>query len=61
MAQRHLPTLDLFPLFLDRLKAGQGPLYWQTDTHWNVEGNRMAAELIARWLVASDLVPTETE
>jgi hypothetical protein len=61
MAQQHLPTLDLFPLFLEQLNTGQGPFYGEKDTHWNAKGNRLAAELIAQWLVASSLVPTETE
>ena len=57
MQQRGLPVLDLHPLFVDYLRAGGEPLYWPADPHWNINGNRAAAELIARWLVEQELVP----
>jgi hypothetical protein len=40
-----VPYLDLMPAFLER--AGQGPLYKPQDTHWNLAGNRLAAEVMA--------------
>lgn len=57
MAGRGLPVLDLHPLFLDYLRAGGEPLYWPADPHWNVNGNRVAAEMMAGWLVEQGLVP----
>lgn len=57
MQQAGLPTLDLHPLFVDYLRAGGEPLYWPADPHWNLNGNRVAAELMARWLVEQGLVP----
>lgn len=32
-------------------------LYFTEDTHWNVEGNRLAAEAIYRYLIENDLLP----
>lgn len=58
MKRRELPTLDLFPAFLARLEAGQEPLYWETDTHWNETGNELAAQQISQWLISGGLVPT---
>jgi lysophospholipase L1-like esterase len=40
-----LPTVDLLDDF--RQAAHQGPLYGERDTHWNREGNDLAARLIA--------------
>jgi hypothetical protein len=57
LARRNLPALDLHPLFLDFLRAGGESLYWPTDPHWNVNGNRVAAEMMAGWLVEQGLVP----
>ncbi len=40
-----VPFLDLGPPFLAR--AGQESLYKPRDTHWNLAGNRLAAEVLA--------------
>lgn len=40
-----VPYLDLTPAFLEH--ADQGPFYKPHDTHWNLAGNRLAAEVIA--------------
>jgi hypothetical protein len=49
--QHHVPCLDLLPAFAD--KPGT---YAIRDTHWNVAGNRLAAEEISRWLRRLNLV-----
>jgi hypothetical protein len=44
--ERGIESLDLLPLFRER--APSEPLYWLGDTHWNVAGNALAAEALAR-------------
>jgi hypothetical protein len=44
-AERGTPCLDLLPPF-----RGHTDTYAVRDTHWNVRGNRLAAERIAAWL-----------
>jgi hypothetical protein len=45
LAQRGAACLDLLDAF-----QGAGDTYAPRDTHWNVRGNRLAAERIALWL-----------
>jgi hypothetical protein len=47
-AEWQVPCLDL----LSALRAAQaeGPVYTPRDTHWNVAGNRVAAQALAEWL-----------
>ena len=52
LASRHTPCLDLLPV----LKQNRGA-YAPRDTHWNILGNRLAAEAITRWLSVENLVP----
>jgi len=44
--ERGIESFDLLPLFRER--ALSEPLYWLGDTHWNVEGNALAADALAR-------------
>ena len=44
-ARHQVPCLDLLPHF-----AGAADTYAAHDTHWNVAGNRLAAERLAAWL-----------
>lgn len=46
--ERGIPSLDLLPLFQERARGER--LYWAGDTHWNVEGNALAADALARYL-----------
>lgn len=47
-AAPHLPVLDLTPVF--RCAAARGDTdYYPSETHWNVEGNRLAGEALARF------------
>ena len=52
LASRHTPCLDLLPV----LKQNRGA-YAPRDTHWNVLGNRLAAEAISSWLRGEKLIP----
>ena len=42
--------LDLLPAFANASR--QARYYKPTDTHWNIAGNELAAELIAEYLLA---------
>jgi hypothetical protein len=44
--ETNLRLIDLLPEFRDQARAGK-LLYYPFDTHWNVEGRRMAAKLIS--------------
>ena len=46
----NLHFVDLLPEFRKMAKAGK-LLYYPFDTHWNVTGRRLAAEVIARSFV----------
>jgi hypothetical protein len=49
LRERDIPVLDLLPAF--RAKASEGAnLYWPGNTHWNVEGNDLAARELALFL-----------
>jgi hypothetical protein len=53
MAARQLSILDLQPYFVDYVKAGNELPYGKSgDFHWNVQGNQLAAQIIADWLIA---------
>lgn len=43
------PVLDLTPAFAEHAQAGE-ILYFQTDGHWNEQGNALAAKTIAEFL-----------
>jgi hypothetical protein len=48
-ADPDLPVLDLTPLMREAVAAGVNP-YYPMETHWNVEGNRIAGEALAAWI-----------
>ena len=52
LAAEGIPYLDLLPGFA--AAARQGRLYKPNDTHWNIAGNLLAAELLHDWLVGGD-------
>lgn len=49
LAEAGVPFLDLLP---ELIAAGAEPLYKPRDSHWNLAGNRLAAERLYRWLTA---------
>ncbi len=53
MAEQRVDTVDL-ALVLDRL---DGERYFRTDTHWNEQGARAAAQAIAAHLAGKGLAP----
>ncbi|MHC4780663.1 MAG: SGNH/GDSL hydrolase family protein [Planctomycetota bacterium] len=46
-SERELPVLDLTPVFV---RENDRNLYGPLDTHWNAEGNALAAETLAEFL-----------
>jgi len=56
MMAKSITVLDLQPAFVKHLQTGGDALYWDRNNHWNVRGNKMAAELIAKWLLDNQLV-----
>jgi len=60
LTQANVPVLDLFPTFIQHADKTAENLYFKGDHHWNVDGNRLAAEAIAAWLEAHpDLLNTK--
>lgn len=53
--ERSLPCLDLMPEF--RAQGYQGGLYLLDDSHYNDQGNQLAAQEIARFLEENTLIP----
>jgi len=54
-----IPFFRLLPAFMENAETDR--LYYGEDGHWNVEGNRLAAELVFDWLVGEELVPWPAE
>ena len=47
-----IPVLDLLPVLRRAMDAGVNP-YYPMETHWNVEGNSVAAQALAEWIEAN--------
>lgn len=45
-----IPVLDLTGYFQCRAEAGE-QLYYPRNTHWNLEGNALAGQVIASWML----------
>lgn len=54
--ERGIPCLDLLPVLTERADRGE-QLYFAEDGHFNVAGNRVAAEAIERFLKEHGLMP----
>jgi hypothetical protein len=52
LSAKAIAVLDLQPYFINHLNATAEPLYFPEDKHWNRAGNRLAAELIAEFILA---------
>ena len=48
LKEREIAYLDLLPTFRDRSRTQS--LYWPNDSHWNIEGNRLAGQALANYL-----------
>ena len=49
-----VPILLLEPLFRETLEATGKRLHWKFDGHWNADGNRLAASLIADFILEDE-------
>lgn len=54
-----IPLLQLLPGFRQRYKDNGKPLHYRRDSHWNLEGNRLAAQLIYDYVLTNKLVPVK--
>jgi hypothetical protein len=48
----HVPYIDVLNEFIAEAPAAR--LYRPNDAHWNVRGNRLAAQIVARELAVID-------
>lgn len=53
---RRVPVLDLLPVFRRAADAGRPRLYFPVDIHWTEAGHAVAAEAVAEFLAANELV-----
>ncbi len=52
-----IPLIDAVPNFIERAKAEpMKPLYFKQDWHWNMHGNQLAGEILARFFEENDLI-----
>lgn len=58
LTEAGIPHLDLLPVFREESKIRR--LYWARNTHWNIEGNQLAGELLARFLQDEGLLESAT-
>jgi hypothetical protein len=56
-AARGVKTMDLLPEFQEWAVANRADPYLVGDGHWNEQGHARAAEIVARELMASGLIP----
>lgn len=56
-AEERIPLLEVTSAFQDCYEHGGPPLFFQGDPHWNAEGHRVAAEVVAAWLREEGLAP----
>lgn len=52
-----IPVIDLLPGFRAWTSSGGSGLYMQQDGHWNERGHRLAAEIVAREMIARHFIP----
>jgi hypothetical protein len=53
LAGEGIEVLDLLPSFVEHIDRTGQEHSFQEDKHWNVVGNRLAAEAIYNWLTAN--------
>lgn len=51
-SSRGIDFLRLEPIFRDESDGRRGAYHWELDGHWNAQGNELAAEVIARHMLA---------
>jgi lysophospholipase L1-like esterase len=56
LAEEQIPALEMLDEFQTRAQETGRPLYYPKDGHWNVEGQRLAGELLAQKLCQQELL-----
>jgi hypothetical protein len=54
LGHQNIPYVDLTTPMIEHLAANSIPLYLLGEGHWTVEGNRVAADILAQWLTQND-------
>jgi hypothetical protein len=52
--QHRIPLLLLEPRFREVAERARTPLHWPIDGHWNIEGNRLAGQLIGEFILGQE-------
>ncbi|MBN1219996.1 MAG: hypothetical protein JXM69_13800 [Anaerolineae bacterium] len=56
LSSQRIPFIDLTRPMIETLTHDGTPLYLLGEGHWTVAGNRVAADILAQWLVHSGLL-----
>jgi hypothetical protein len=59
--QHGVPCVALAPPFRTQAAQGGAPLHFHQDGHWTVDGHRLAASVLKKFLEQHDLVPTRQQ
>lgn len=59
LKEQHINFIDLLDDFARQ--SGQTPLYKPNDTHWNIAGNKLAAEVMQKRLFDNQAAPNATD
>lgn len=54
--RQNIPFIDLTTPMAEHLAANSIPLYILGEGHWTVEGNQVAADILAQWLVQNNFI-----
>jgi lysophospholipase L1-like esterase len=54
LSRQNIPFVDLTTPMIEYLAANSILLYILGEGHWTVEGNRVAADILAQWLAQND-------
>jgi hypothetical protein len=60
-AERSVPLLDLTPALRKAMASGGGALYFESDSHWNAQGQLVAAREIAHFLNSEGWLPERVQ
>ena len=61
LTSQNIPFIDLTPPMIEHLSNDGTPLYFLGEGHWTTTGNRVAADILAQWLIQNDLLPGDAK
>lgn len=61
LSRENIPFVDLTTPMTEHLATNGIPLYLVGEGHWTVEGNRVAADLLAQWLIQNGFFSVEVQ